>query len=108
MTDKIFDLCASIARPLPRRALVYTDLVAAQIRRSLCEGEKIPAADGMNVDQLQANGCYGVKQLRVTLPGDMGVYRVIIAPADAPVFIGKTHADRHFLEPLVPTEKEPA
>lgn len=106
--SRFFEVLADIARPLPKRCLVYTDLVAAQIRRSLCEGEKIPAADGMNVDQLQANGCYGVKQLRVTLPDGMGVYRVIIAPADAPVFIGKVHADRHFLEPLVPTDPDAA
>jgi hypothetical protein len=107
MSD-ILDLCARLARPLPRAALHYSGLVAAQIRRSLLEGQKIPEANGLVVDQLQSNGCYGVKQLRVTLPEGMGTYRVIVAPADAPVFIGKVHADQHFLEPLIPTKPETA
>lgn len=83
---------------LPR---VYTGLVATQIRRSLLEGNLIPDANGLQVDQHQQNGAWAVHQLRVTLPDGMGTYRVIVAPADAPVFIGKVHADHHFNEALL-------
>lgn len=92
-------------RHIPR---VFCDLVAAQIRRSLLEGDKIKEAAGLQVDQHQSNGLYGVHQLRVTLPEGMGTYRVIIAAPNVPVLIGTVPADQHFLEPLVPTPPEAA
>lgn len=82
---------------------VYSDLVAYQIRRSLLEGDLIPDAKGLRVDQMQQNGQYCVHQLRVTLPEGMGTYRVIVAPDNAPIFVGSVAADEHFALPL--TEK---
>lgn len=87
---------ASVMRP------VYSGFLAAQIRRVLLEGGISPEATGLNVDQFQSNGMYACHQLRVTLPDGMGTYRVIVAPADAPVSIGGVSAEEHFLEPLIP------
>lgn len=55
---------------------------------------------GVTADQEQSNGLWCVKQFRVVLPGDTMAYRVIVAPANAPVFIGGVAADEHFSEPL--------
>lgn len=44
-------------------------------------------ADGQKVgiDNTQQNGLYGVYQSRVRLEGDPNTYRLILAPADAPI-----------------------
>jgi hypothetical protein len=90
------------AAAIRRAPKVYCDLVAAQIRRSLLEGDHIiEEARGLKVDQLQSNGLYGAKQLRVTLPDGMGTYRVLVLAADTPVSIGGVPADEHFNEPLI-------
>jgi hypothetical protein len=78
----------------------YAHLIASTIR-ALVNGYPLPIdAEGMAVDQFQSNGAYGAKQLRVRLPGHEQPYRVIIAPADAPVTIGGVPADQHFSETL--------
>lgn len=100
----ISTLCADLASSAARVAAlpkVFTSLLAAEIRRSLLEDKKTVDANGLQVDQHQSNGMWAVHQLRVVLPEGMGTYRVIIAPANAPVFIGKVSADEHFSEPLV-------
>ncbi len=58
---------------------------------------------GAHVDQHQQNGLHAVHQLRVRLPGDDTIYRVIVAPANAPICIGEVDADLHFIEPLTGT-----
>lgn len=55
---------------------------------------------GVTADQEQSNGMWAVHQFRVVLPGDTTAYRIIVAPANAPVFIGEVSADLHFAEPL--------
>ena len=78
----------------------YAGLVASTIK-ALVNGDRLPiGAEGMAADQFQSNGAYGAKQLRVRLPGHEQLYRVIIAPADAPVTIGGVHADQHFSQTL--------
>jgi hypothetical protein len=74
--------------------VVYPGFIASLISRAL------PMQAEAAVDQHQANGCYGVHQLRAKLAGDPTTYRIIIAPADAPIFVGKTPADSHFLESI--------
>lgn len=72
----------------------YSGLLANAIRRALIEF----------VDQRQANATYGVHQLRVRLPDDPTVYRVLIAPSDAPIMIGGVGVDAHFAEPIEESE----
>jgi hypothetical protein len=43
--------------------------------------------DRITIDNHQSNGAFCVHQARVRLQGDPTVYRLIIAPANAPIFI---------------------
>lgn len=87
---------------------VYPGFVASVVRRLI---NKEPgswyAGVPMIADEHQGNGAYAVHQIRVRIPGDATEYRVIIAPADAPVAIGGVLADQHFAHPLgkMPTEE---
>jgi hypothetical protein len=70
--------------------MIYPGFIASLITRFL----------PVTADQHQANGAYGVHQVRCRLPNDPTTYRIIIAPADAPIFIGKVPVDQHFIEPI--------
>lgn len=65
-------------------------------RRDSDENERI------TIDNHQGNGVYGVHQARVRLKGDPTVYRLIIAPANAPIFINddKRPVADAFAQPL--------
>ena len=79
-------------------------LLASTIQRLL--NVEAPPRDflGADAQQHQQNGAYGAHQLAVymvspdSLEGQ--IYRVIVAPADAPISIGGVPADQHFSEPL--------
>jgi hypothetical protein len=43
--------------------------------------------DTITIDNHQCNGAYCVHQARVKLDGDPTIYRLILAPANAPIFI---------------------
>jgi hypothetical protein len=43
--------------------------------------------DKITIDGHQSNGMYCVHQARAMIKGDPTVYRIIIAPANAPIFI---------------------
>lgn len=73
--------------------MVFPGVIANAIRQLL-------GKSGAVADQHQANGLWGVHQLRVKLPEDATVYRVIIAPENAPIRIGDIPADEHFSYPL--------
>lgn len=79
---------------------VYPGYIASLIRRALNHTAPLPHADDARADLMQANGLYGVHQLRVRLAGDDTVYRIIVAPANAPIAIGGVPADQHFSLPL--------
>jgi len=81
----------------------FTSMLITAIRDAL----KLEAAahpdDVITLDQIQANHTMGHHQARLRLKGDDGrVYRMIICPEDAPVFLGdgKTPADQFFADPL--------
>ena len=73
---------------------VYTGAIARFIAQTLNN------ARDATVDQHQSNGAHCVHQLRVRLPGDPTVYRVLIATAETPISIGTVAADDHFGEPI--------
>ncbi len=87
--------------------IVRPGYIASTVKRllGLVSGDEFPGKE-FTVDQFQSNHAYSVHQLRVRIAGDATPYRVIIAPADAPVFIGCCPADQHFLEPLATVESE--
>jgi divalent metal cation (Fe/Co/Zn/Cd) transporter len=58
------------------------------------------ASDRIAIDNHQANGVHGVHQARVRLAGDSTVYRLIIAPPDAPIAIDGRDAATYFAAPL--------
>jgi hypothetical protein len=82
-------------------AFHYSGLVTAAIRRSINGERPINGAEGMRADQDQSNGAYGIKQLRVRLPGDPNVYRILIAPGDAPIMVHGRPIDEHFAQSLL-------
>jgi hypothetical protein len=57
-------------------------------------------SDRITIDNLQANGTHGVHQARARLSGDPTVYRIIVAPADAPITIGGRAVADYFPQPL--------
>jgi hypothetical protein len=46
---------------------------------------RINGADGITVDQQQQNAFFGIHQVRVRIPDDPRPYRLVLAPADAPL-----------------------
>lgn len=78
----------------------FTGHIAAVIRGEINAVTKAAGGDGVTIDRMQQNGTYGVQQARVTLTGDPLTYRLIIAPADAPITINGRPIGRHFAKPL--------
>ena len=72
---------------------VFCDLIAQAIKGTL----NLPRG---RCDQHQSNGSFCIHQLRTQLPGDPTIYRIVIAPADAPLHIGNIPIDAHFAEPI--------
>ena len=83
----------------------FTGLIAASIARLVNGDAAHDGFEGAVADEHQQNGAWGVHQLRVMLPDDPTIYRVLIAPKDAPIKIGNGTADQHFSHPIgrVPT-----
>lgn len=73
----------------------YTGLLASVIRR-LVNDSPAPVV----IDQHQQNGMWGVHQMRGKLPADPTTYRIIIAPANAPISVSGIPIDDHFKEPI--------
>lgn len=61
--------------------------ILAAIRSALKESSAPQIAQEIAIDGHQVNGAYCVHQARVRIAGDPTIYRMIIAPANAPIFI---------------------
>jgi len=78
--------------------MIYPGFIVSKIREW---ARAEPAStDRITVDGHQCNGAYGVHQARVQLAGDPTTYRLIIAPADAPITINGRPIGEHFAQPL--------
>jgi hypothetical protein len=80
----------------------YAGFILSSIRAALrnrCMADRAEA-DAITVDNSQTNGSYGVHQARVRLRGDPNTYRLILAPADAPITINGRPIGEHFAMPL--------
>lgn len=71
-----------------------------RLTRNAQPDPKCPDDSKIGVIGHQANGAYGIHQAALRLEGDPTVYRMIVAPADAPICVNGQPIDNHFLEPL--------
>lgn len=85
-------------------SLVFSDMIAAVIKATLAEAkaEGPAGASRIFVEDHQQNSLYGIHQLtvRVDVPMHKESYRIVIAPASAPILIGSVPADEHFVRPI--------
>ena len=82
--------------------MIYPGFIMARLARWCAEhaarvGDQ---AEIMTIDNHQSNGSHGVHQARVILSGDPTTYRMLIAPADAPITINGQPIGEHFAKPL--------
>ena len=75
----------------------FTGLISARIKRAVAAHE---FGDEITIDNGQANGMHRVHQCRVRLAGDPTVYRMILAPADAPIELYGRPIGDAFAQPL--------
>lgn len=61
---------------------------------------KIAANDAIILTGHQSNGAFGIHQAALRLTGDPVLYRIIIAPADAPLEVNGRPIGDHFAAPL--------
>lgn len=80
--------------------MIHTGYILAAICSALKESYCREIAKEITLDGRQGNGLHGIHQARVTLQGDPTTYRLIIAPADAPLEIGGRPIGEHFALPL--------
>lgn len=79
----------------------YTGMILATLRSALKRENAVAAeVDRVVIDNHQQNGGYGVHQARVRLGNDPTTYRLILAPADAPIEINGRPIGDHFAMPL--------
>lgn len=81
-----------------RGAVHYAGFIVGRL--AVMSGDHPDDENKLVIDQHQSTGAFGVHQARVRLAGDETVYRMILAPADAPVMVNGVPADSYFLEPL--------
>ena len=77
----------------------YTGFIVSIIRNAIAAGRH-DNANKVSIDNLQQNAAHGIHQARVRLEGDPTIYRMILAPADAPIEFGGREASTYFARPL--------
>jgi hypothetical protein len=80
----------------------FAGLAISLIRGAIKRRNDLPEAYGckIEIDQLQENHIYGIHQARIKIEGDDNIYRLILAPLDAPLRVGPCEIDQHFLNPM--------
>lgn len=79
----------------------YTGLILSRLAIAIQEWSVKPeTVDKVTITNRQQNGAYGVHQATVCLSGDPNTYRLILAPADAPITINGRPIGEHFAKPL--------
>lgn len=92
--------------------MIYPGFIMARLARWGREhAERVkdePSANILTIDNHQCNGGYCVHQASVRLSRDETLYRMIIAPADAPLTLYGKPIDECFAKPLAdwPVETE--
>lgn len=79
----------------------FTGMILSAIRKAVHAAPGYPTDDDViAIDNSQQNGSFGVHQARVHLANDPTTYRLILAPADAPITINGRPIGEHFSLPL--------
>ena len=78
----------------------YTNFIMSAIRNATNAAKRHANGDAITIDNHQSNGVHGIHQARVRLAGDPTTYRMILAPADAPVSFDGRDASTYFARPL--------
>lgn len=78
----------------------FTGFILSRIRNAMNALATTAADNGITIDNHQQNGAHGIHQARVRLAGDPTVYRLILAPSDAPIEFGGRDAATYFARPL--------
>lgn len=79
--------------------MIYPGFILAKIAE-WARKDASSREDRITIGGQQANGAHGIHQARVTLAGDPTTYRLIIAPADAPIMVNGRPIGEHFALPL--------
>jgi hypothetical protein len=95
----VVSLFERMSRPLPI-AQHFTGMILSTLRRGINRTIDGEPAYGLTIGDMQGNGSHGVYQASVRLEGDPTLYRLILAPADAPIQINGHPIDQHFARPL--------
>lgn len=71
--------------------------IMALLRNAVIDAD---IGNGMSIDNLQQNSLDGVHQARVRLAGDPRTYRLVLAPAEAPISYNGRPIGDAFAKPL--------
>lgn len=93
-------MTAPFANLIPTIRQHYTGFIVRQLTRATKMLAASELGDAVTIDNHQANGAFGVHQCRVRLNGDATVYRLLLAPADAPIRVQGRAIEDYFCEPL--------
>lgn len=79
----------------------FSGMILTMIRDAVrCYSKAVAPDDEIAIDNMQQNAVHGVWQARVRLKGDPNTYRMLIAPADAPLACDGRNLATYFAEPL--------
>jgi hypothetical protein len=77
----------------------FTGMILHRLAK-LLSAEDPADPNHITIDQAQQNGAFGVHQRRIRLKDDPTVYRLLLAPENAPIWISGLPVDEHFIFPL--------
>lgn len=79
----------------------FAGMILSMMRAAMRRENALNAeVDRVSIDNHQQNGAHGVHQATVRLGNDPTTYRLILAPADAPITINGRPIGEHFTLPL--------
>lgn len=78
----------------------HTGFILSRIRNAMNYTLRFDGDNAVSIDNLQQNAAHGIHQARVRLAGDPTTYRLILAPADAPISFDGREASTYFARPL--------
>ena len=78
----------------------FSGFIVSRIANAMNALARTAADNAITIDNHQQNAAHGIHQARVRLAGDPTVYRMILAPSDAPIEFGGREAATYFSRPL--------
>lgn len=91
---------APFASLVPTLRQHFTGFIVSRIRRAVAASNADHSGEEVTLDNVQQNGMWGVYQARVRLAGDATVYRLLLAPANAPIRVQGRDIEDYFAQPL--------